>query len=117
MYARNGYRIVYLTARVRLFQGAVPMLLDESGFPRGDIIVTRTDNEQDHPDTFKARVLNEYRAHGWEIAAAYGDSDTDFLAYSSAKSRRKESLHCGDKERQIANMAHGRNAFQNGPNT
>lgn len=84
MYAKKGYRIVYLTARIRLFQGAVPSLLNRNGFPPGDIVVARTDAEQALPEKFKTGVLNEYRAHGWGIAAAYGDSETDFLAYANA---------------------------------
>ena len=102
MYARNGYRIVYLTARIGLFQGAVPVLLKENDFPHGDIVVAKTDDEQDHPDKFKARILKEYRARGWEIVAAYGDSESDFLAYSIAEIpkervfalRRKGEAHC-----------------------
>lgn len=84
-YADNGYHIVYLSARPLLFQGAIPTLLNKNGFPHGDIIVPKTDAEQDNPTIFKARVLNEYRKHGWGIVAAYGDSDTDFLAYANAK--------------------------------
>ncbi|MCP5133138.1 MAG: hypothetical protein H6976_05885 [Gammaproteobacteria bacterium] len=49
MYAKSGYRIVYLTARVRVFQGALPMLLKENGFPPGDIVAPKTDTEQKHP--------------------------------------------------------------------
>jgi hypothetical protein len=83
-YVENGYRIVYLTARIRLLQGAVPGFLNENGFPPGDLVVAKTEAEQTRPETFKAGVLNAYRARGWEIAAAYGDSATDFLAYTNA---------------------------------
>ena len=83
-YADAGFEIIYLSARVRMFQAGVDDWLTENGFPQGHLHLAVTDAAQDAPAQFKADVLNAYRARGWTIAAAYGDSTTDFEAYARA---------------------------------
>jgi predicted mannosyl-3-phosphoglycerate phosphatase (HAD superfamily) len=83
-YSGKGYRIVYLTARVPLFQAGLPGWLQQNGFPDGSLHVAQTSEERDQVDQFKARILDEYVRSGWQLAYAYGDSSTDFLAYASA---------------------------------
>ena len=34
-------------------------------------------------ETFKRRVLREWQTRGWEVMAAFGDSSSDFTAYSA----------------------------------
>lgn len=82
-YAGRGYRILYLTARTPALQGTLRGFLARRGFPEGDLVAP---DRAGHaaPAAFKARVLQGYRARGWEIAAAFGDSSTDFEAYARA---------------------------------
>lgn len=83
-YAAAGYRIIYLSARNPLFQWHIPFWLEQHGFPEGAIhVMDLREHREDHA-SFKRRVLDEYRANGWVLAAAYGDSSTDFVAYADA---------------------------------
>lgn len=84
MFAAKGYRIVYLTARVPIFQAGLPDWLTRNGFPQGDLHVAQNGEQRSQPDKFKARILNEYIQRGWFIAYAYGDASTDFRAYAGA---------------------------------
>lgn len=81
--SKKGYKIVYITTRVPLFQSGLPGWLDQNGFPAGSLHVGQTADDRDHPETFKARVLTTYLQAGWRLAYAYGDSSTDFAAYAS----------------------------------
>lgn len=83
-YADRGYRIVYLTARTRALQGNLRSYLYRRGFPAGDLVVPQTRADEAAHDAFKADVLESYKARGWTVAAAYGDSTTDFVAYARA---------------------------------
>lgn len=82
LYAQRGYRIVYLTARAPALQGTLRRFLSHHAFPAGDLLAPNSRAEYRAPAAFKARVLEGYRARGWEIAAAYGDSSSDFEAYA-----------------------------------
>lgn len=83
-YADRGYRVVYLTARTRTLQGNLRSYLRRRGFPTGDLVVPQTRADEAAHDAFKAEVLESYKARGWEVVAAYGDSTTDFIAYARA---------------------------------
>jgi hypothetical protein len=83
-YANAGYRIIYLTARFPLFQWQIPGWLERHGFPEGSIQVTESKEHRHDPASFKRGVLDGYTANGWLLAAAYGDSTTDFEAYADA---------------------------------
>lgn len=87
-YADAGYRIVYLSARHPLFQWHIPNWLEQHGFPAGPIHVTESSEQRSDHASFKYGVLGNYRESGWELAAAYGDSSTDFDAYANAGIRR-----------------------------
>jgi phosphoserine phosphatase len=89
LYARRGYRIVYLTARAPALQGTLAHFLSRHAFPPGDIVAPRGRADHAAPATFKARVLADYRVHGWDVAAAYGDSSSDFQAYARARIPRE----------------------------
>jgi len=83
-YAAAGFRIVYLSARNPWFQWHIPFWLEQHGFPEGALHVMESrEHRRDHA-AFKLGVLDEYRANGWVLAAAYGDSSTDFDAYAKA---------------------------------
>ncbi len=84
LYAARGNRIVYLTARAPALQGTLRAFLSRHDFPPGDLLVPKDRAEHAAPAAFKARVLAEYVAHGWDIGAAYGDSSSDFEAYARA---------------------------------
>jgi len=83
-YAAAGFRIVYLSARHPLFQWYIPVWLEHHGFPVGAIQVTASAEQRRDHASFKAAVLEEYRASGWDLIAAYGDSSSDFAAYAEA---------------------------------
>ena len=80
----KGYKIIYLSTRIPLFQAGLPNWLRQNGFPGGSIHVAQSAEERDQADRFKARVLASYRQLGWRLAYAYGDSSTDFAAYAEA---------------------------------
>lgn len=83
-YAAAGFRIVYLSARNPWFQWHIPFWLEQHGFPEGALHVMESrEHRRDHA-AFKLAVLDEYRANGWVLVAAYGDSSTDFDAYAKA---------------------------------
>lgn len=83
LFKNKGYQIVYLSARVKLLQATIPNFLSSNNFPDGITLVPSSDDEQDQPDKFKIRVLNEFKTKGWTIAVAYGNSSTDFAAYEA----------------------------------
>ena len=83
IFAAKGYQIVYLSARVRPFQATIPRWLEENGFPHGSLLLTETAEDRKDPVYFKTRMLQDLRAHGWELAFAFGDSSTDFEAYTA----------------------------------
>ena len=83
-YAERGHRIVYLTARAPALQGTLRAFLSRHAFPPGDLLAPKNRAEHAAPAAFKVRALADYRAHGWSIAAAYGDSSSDFEAYARA---------------------------------
>jgi phosphatidate phosphatase PAH1 len=83
-YARKGYAIVYLTTRIPLYQSMLPDWLAQHGFPAGTLHVAQGAAEREDAAAFKAGVLARYRAAGWQLAYAYGDSASDFEAYGRA---------------------------------
>lgn len=83
-FAKQGYQIVYLSARVRLLQSGIPGWLHDNGFPPGVIHVPQGRADSRDHAAFKTRILQQYRDKGWRFVAAYGDSSTDFQAYAAA---------------------------------
>lgn len=87
--SRKGYKIVYLTTRIPLFQSGLQDWLRQNGFPPGGLHVAQTAEERDNAAKFKAQVLAAYAGAGWRLAYAYGDSSTDFTAYAEANIPRE----------------------------
>lgn len=84
IYADKGYKVIYLSARIKLLQANIPNWLKKNGFPDGSVHVTEmTEDKKDHR-RFKTRILQDFIAHGWKVEFAYGDSSTDFEAYAAA---------------------------------
>lgn len=83
--AKKGYKIVYITTRIPLFQSGLPDWLKQNGFPPGSLHVAQTASERNYPEMYKANILAAYAVAGWHFAYAYGDSSTDFAAYADAK--------------------------------
>jgi phosphatidate phosphatase PAH1 len=83
LYADKGFTVIYLSARIKLFQSNIPGWLQKNNFPEGPIHVTETRAEAKDPAAFKARILKAYQNQDWVLAYAYGDSSTDFEAYSA----------------------------------
>jgi hypothetical protein len=82
LYADAGIDIIYLTARIRPFQGGVADWPSDHGFPAGDLYLTETKADRDDHAAFKQRVLTNYVNQGGTIIAAFGDSSSDFAAYA-----------------------------------
>lgn len=82
LYADEGYKIIYLSARIKLFQTGIPNWLKENRFPEGSIHVPETAEDGSDPVAFKKRILEGYKTNGWTFVAAYGDSSRDFEAYA-----------------------------------
>ena len=82
LYADNGYKIIYLSARTALYQTPILGWLKENHFPEGSIYVPQNPVDGIHPAAFKKRILNGFKQKGWQFVAAYGDSSTDFEAYN-----------------------------------
>lgn len=74
--------LIYLSARTRLLQSSIPGWLKENNFPEGSIQVPQTSTDSSDHAAFKKRILKEFQENGWNFFAAYGDSSTDFEAYS-----------------------------------
>ena len=83
LFADSGYKVIYLSARRRIFQFVIPRWLKKNGFPEGSIQVTQTSDDRSDHAAFKKRLLKEYQKNGWNLVAAYGDSSTDFEAYAA----------------------------------
>ena len=83
-FADKGYKIIYLSTRIRQLQAGIPRWLERHGFPESNVHVAQTDADHDNPDIYKTRILKEYRSAGWQLIYAYGDSSTDFIAYEAA---------------------------------
>ena len=83
-YLRKGYKIVYVTTRAPGFQSGLAQWLEKHNFPSEPIHIAQTAEERKMPAAFKASILHSYTEKGWQLAYAYGDSSTDFLAYKSA---------------------------------
>ncbi|WP_144375350.1 LNS2 domain-containing protein [Thiolapillus brandeum] len=83
-YADDGYKIIYLSARVRQLQSGIPGWLEAHHFPEGSIHVPQNPEDSSDPAAFKKRILDTYKARGWRLVAGFGDSSTDFQAYRDA---------------------------------
>lgn len=83
IFADKGYKIIYLSARVRLLQSGIPEWLAENRFPAGSLHVPRSHADSGDHAAFKTRILQRYQQNGWRFVAAYGDSSTDFDAYAA----------------------------------
>lgn len=82
-YVLKGYEIVYVTTRVRGFQSGLAEWLRKHNFPSQPVHIAQTSEERKNPAAFKAKTLRGYTKAEWQLAYAYGDSATDFLAYMS----------------------------------
>ena len=81
-WAMKGYPIVYLTARPHVFRPETRTWLRELGFPLGALI---TAHDVGDAAPYKAEWIQRMRTtFGWEIVAAYGNADTDVIAYETA---------------------------------
>ncbi|WP_170113104.1 LNS2 domain-containing protein [Ahniella affigens] len=83
-YHEKGFSIIYVTARHPLFQWGLQEWLDKSGFPPGALHIAPNAKDRKHVAQYKSSVLKEYSLSGWKLSYAFGDSDTDFLAYQLA---------------------------------
>ncbi|HUJ58012.1 MAG TPA: hypothetical protein VLX92_05955 [Kofleriaceae bacterium] len=80
-WAKKGYPVVYLTARLHAFDAETRAWLDMLDFPKGPII---TENGGEAADVYKTlwlqRMVTDF---GWVPYAAYGNATTDITAYAN----------------------------------
>ncbi|TDG12800.1 hypothetical protein E2F43_14655 [Seongchinamella unica] len=84
MLTENGLRVIYLSARFPWFSSRLAHWLSEHGFAEGPVFVAQSIADNRNPSRFKLAILEAFKREGWQFAAAYGDSSTDFAAYSDA---------------------------------
>ncbi len=82
-YANTGYRIIYLSARFPLFQYGISKFLADNNFPEGDVQVPSWGQAFMAHDKFKISILRQYRDVDWSQSYGFGDSSTDYMAYSN----------------------------------
>jgi len=82
-YANDEYMIIYLSARFDWFEGLTKLWLKEKGFPEGLLSLADTIDDVVYPDIFKTRCLKSLQQCNFKFIAAYGDSTTDFIAYTN----------------------------------
>ena len=85
IFSEQGYKIIYLSHRGRLFQGNLLSWFQNNGFPAGSIHVPQTAEDERDAVVYKIRILREYQDRGWQLQFAFGDSTTDFIAYREVK--------------------------------
>jgi hypothetical protein len=106
LYSQKGYKVFYLSARPIAFQKKTIEWLKKNGFPDYSSIYL-AERMDEHPDVFKMRMLEEFRTNGWKLAYAYGDSNTDFIAYEKVEGliyfalRPEEKHPCVGNERKV----------------
>jgi hypothetical protein len=84
-WADKGYVTVYLTARPHAFRAETREWLDDHGFPPGPVVTANTlvfgETARTYKATWVSRIITDL---GWELAAAYGNADSDITAYEDA---------------------------------
>jgi hypothetical protein len=81
-WAAKGYPIIYLTARAHQFRAESRAWLYDLEFPIGPVITTNQMNQADgYKTAWLERMFDDF---GWVPVAAYGNADTDILAYENA---------------------------------
>ncbi|MGE0550601.1 MAG: hypothetical protein AB7R00_26285 [Kofleriaceae bacterium] len=81
-WASKGYPIVYVTARPHLFRSETRQWLDDLGFPPGPVITAVVIGDT---ATYKSLWLDRmFDTFGWVPVAAYGNADTDIIAYENS---------------------------------
>jgi hypothetical protein len=81
-WANKGYPIVYLTARPHLFRAETRGWLQDLGFPAGPVITAVAIGDT---AAYKTLWLDRmFDTFGWMPVAAYGNADTDIIAYESS---------------------------------
>jgi hypothetical protein len=80
-WVKKGYPVIYLTARPHAYRAESRSWLTSQGFARGALI---TENGGEAADAYKAIWLKRMtQTFGWQIAAAYGNEQTDLNAYGA----------------------------------
>src|SRR5258706_12493410 len=85
IFAKKGYKIIYLSARSEVNEKATFDWLKRKGFPDGSLHLGESVADARNPVEFKKRILLGFLARGWKLEFAYGDQSTDFKAYAAVK--------------------------------
>ena len=70
-FADKGYKIIYLSARIKLLQANIPNWLKKESFPFGSVYVPETVEDEKDAAHFKTRILRDFQAQGWKIEFAF----------------------------------------------
>lgn len=81
-WSMKGYPVVYLTARQHLVRPESRGWLTARGFPDGPLVTSYRDLPDDaYKTVWMQRMVHDF---GWDVAAVYGNADTDITAYGNA---------------------------------
>ncbi len=109
IYAMKGYKIIYLSTRVRWFSADILRWLKQHHFPDGSIHVPQTEKDRNHLYEFKKFILKDFKKRAGILS-----SDTEIHPWISkpmpqSESQRKMFSRFYARERLCANQATGRN--------
>lgn len=95
-----AYQLVYLTARPYWLKERTREWLDTKGMAPGLLRMTRSTSQglptQDAVGRFKANFLSRLDSQGFDLVAAYGNSDTDIWAYDRAEVPKERTFVPGE---------------------
>lgn len=93
-WSMKGYPVVYLTARGHVLRVESRGWLVDLGFPDGPLITAS--GEEPNADVYKTLWMNRMiQDFGWDVVAAYGNADTDIIAYANAGIPKEQTFIIG----------------------
>ena len=97
-WAAKGYQMIYLTARPHIFRAETRAWLALHGYAEGPMITAPElvlgDAARQYKREWVNRITNEL---GWDIVAAYGNSDSDIDAYEEAGLEKSITFIIGER--------------------
>ena len=81
-WAMKGYTVIYLTARPSVFRNETRNWLRDLMFSAGPLVTAPTvEDAAIYKTLWLKRMIDTF---GWQVVAAYGNADTDIIAYNNA---------------------------------
>ncbi|MFB6265395.1 MAG: HAD family acid phosphatase [Bradymonadaceae bacterium] len=97
---RQGYQVMYLTARPYWLKHRTRQWLDDKNMAPATLRMTRSTAEglptNSGAGEYKKRELEHLKSEGFELVAAYGNSDTDVWAFEKAGIDKSRTYTTGE---------------------